>query len=183
MPAGGILDVTLKNEVLEDAAKAKQFGLNPGHYVNLIVSDTGQGISAEEVDRIFDPYFTTKDVGKGTGMGLAVVHGILKEHNGAIKVKSQIGEGTTFSIYFPAVEQATIVEPVVDEKLPTGTERILFVDDEKSIVNLGRQRLERLGYIVEATTSPIDALDLFHSAPDQFDLVITDLAMPKMTGD
>ena len=183
MPTGGILNVALKNVALEEAAKAKLFGVNPGRYVNLTVSDTGHGISAEEIDRIFDPYFTTKDVGKGTGMGLAVVHGILKEHNGTINVKSEIGEGTTFSIYFPAVEQEAIVEPVTDEQLPSGIERILFVDDEESIANLGRQRLERLGYTVEATTNPIEALDLFHSNPDQYDLIITDLAMPKMTGD
>jgi len=183
MPTGGILNVTLKNAALEEVATAKHFGLNPGRYVNLTVSDTGHGISPEEIDRIFDPYFTTKDVGKGTGMGLAVVHGILKEHNGTINVKSEIGEGTTFSIFFPAVEQEAIVEPVTEEKLPTGTERILFVDDEESIANLGRQRLERLGYTVEATTSPIEALDLFHLNPDQYDLIITDLAMPKMSGD
>jgi len=183
MSQGGIVEVILKNAVLDENATAKYPDLNPGRYVNLTVSDTGHGISKEGIDRIFDPYYTTKDVEKGTGMGLAVVHGIVKEHNGIITVKSKPGKGTTFSIFFPSVEQDVVMEPEPAEKLPMGNEKILFIDDEPSIVNIARQRLERLGYDVDTEMSPIEALELFRSRPAQFDLVITDLTMPKMTGD
>ena len=183
MPDGGILEINLQ-DVMFDKNTAPQYpGLNPERYVNLTVSDTGHGISQEDIDRIFDPYFTTKEVGKGTGMGLAVIHGIVKDHNGVITVKSELGKGTTFSIFFPAVEKEAEVEIESDEELPAGDERILFVDDEEVIVKLGRQRLERLGYKIEATISPIEALEMFRSKPDRFDLVITDLMMPKLTGD
>ena len=183
MPDGGIIVVTLSNIEFDKDTAAQHPELNMGRYVNLTVSDTGHGISQEEIDRIFDPYFTTKEVGKGTGMGLAVIHGIVKEHNGMITVESELGKGTTFNTFFPAVEKEVILETETDEELPTGNERILFIDDEESLVKIGHQRLERLGYKVEATTSPIEALDLFRSKPDQYDLVITDLTMPKMTGD
>jgi CheY-like chemotaxis protein len=116
-------------------------------------------------------------------MGLAVVHGIIKDHNGVIAVESEPGKGTTLGIFFPVVEKRAVVDIETGEEFPTGNERILFVDDEESIVSLGRQRLERLGYIVEATTSPIEALALFQSKPDYFDLIITDMTMPDMTGD
>ena len=183
MPEGGIVEVTLKNVELDEVTATQYPGLNLGRYVNLTVSDTGQGIPQEEMGRIFDPYFTTKEIGKGTGLGLSVVHGIVKEHNGLIIVKSELGKGTTFSIFFPAVEEEAIVKTEIDEKLPSGNERILLIDDEESLVKTWHQRLERLGYKVEATTSPIEALELFRSRSDQFDLVITDLTMPKMTGD
>jgi PAS domain S-box-containing protein len=183
MPDGGIIKVILKNVELGENATAQYHDLNPGRYVNLIVSDTGHGIPKEEIDRIFDPYFTTKEVGKGTGMGLAVVHGIVKGHNGLITVESELEKGTTFSMFFPVVEKEAVVETEPDEDLPAGNERILFVDDEESIAKLGHRRLERLGYKLESTTSPIKALALFRSQPDQFDLIITDLTMPKMTGD
>ena len=183
MPDGGVIIITLKNIELDEMSTAKHPELDPGRFVNLMVSDTGLGISKEEIERIFDPYFTTKEVDRGTGMGLAVVHGIVQEHNGLITVESELGKGTIFNIFFPAVEKETFVETETDEKLPTGNERILFIDDEESIAKLMRLRLVRLGYKVEATTSPIEALALFHSQPDKFDLVITDLTMPKMTGD
>jgi len=183
MPDGGVIVITLKNIELDEDTSDQCSKLNPGRYVNLAVSDTGHGISQEKIDRIFDPYFTTKEVGKGTGMGLAVVHGIVKGHNGLITVESELGKGTTFSIFFPVVEREVVVEAETDEELPTGSERILFIDDEESLVKIGHQRLEWLGYKVEATISPIEALELFRSQPDQFDLVITDLTMPKMTGD
>ena len=116
-------------------------------------------------------------------MGLAVVHGIVKEHKGVITVESEPGKGTTFGIFLPVVEKLAVVDSESVEDYPTGNERILFVDDEKSMVNLGQQRLERLGYSVEATTSPTEALILFKSKPDYFDLIITDMAMPDITGD
>ena len=183
MPDGGVIEVTLKNVELGENATAQYHDLNPGRYVNLTVSDTGQGIPKEKIERIFDPYFTTKEVGKGTGMGLAVVHGIIQGHKGLITVESELGKGTTFSMFFPVVEKKAIAKTETAEDLPIGNERILFVDDEESIVKMGHQILERLGYKLESTTSPIEALELFRSKPGQFDLVITDLTMPKMTGD
>lgn len=183
MPDGGIIEIILNNIELDEANTAQHSDLYPGRYVNLTVTDTGHGISQEVIDRIFDPYFTTKEVGKGTGMGLSVVHGIVKKHNGAITVKSDPGKGTTFSIFFPAVEEDAVIESEPTEKLPTGNEKILFIDDEPSIVNMTRQMLERLGYEVDTKMSSIEALELFRSKPDQFDLIITDMTMPSMTGD
>jgi len=133
--------------------------------------------------RIFEPYYTTKEVGKGTGMGLSVVHGIVKRHDGGIRVESELGKGTVFEIYFPA-----LVEMIEEEKKPEGeikggSETILFVDDEESMVDLNRQRLERLGYQVKSTTKPVEALEWFRADPDQFDVIITDMTIPRMTGD
>ena len=183
MPDGGTIEVNLRNVELDDGTKAQYPELIPGRYVNLTVSDTGHGISQKEIDRIFDPYFTTKEVGKGTGMGLAVVHGIVKGHNGLITVKSELEKGTTFSILFPAVDKDAVVDIETDEEPPGGNERILFIDDEESLVEIGRIRLERLGYKVDTMTSPIEALNLFRIKPEQYDLIITDMAMPQMTGD
>jgi PAS domain S-box-containing protein len=179
---GGILEISLDSMSLDEST-AQPNPLSLGQYVKLTVNDTGHGIAPEIKDRIFDPYFTTREFGKGSGMGLAMVHGIVMNHDGAITVESEVGKGTTFNIFFPIVRREPVPEITIDEDLPTGKERILFVDDEESIVKMGRQRLERLGYKVESTTSPIEALELFRSKPDQFDLVITDLTMPKMTGD
>jgi two-component system cell cycle sensor histidine kinase/response regulator CckA len=183
MPDGGILEVGLKNVELDKDTTAQHSDLNPGAYVHLTVADTGQGMNPEIKGRIFDPYFTTKDIGKGTGLGLSVVHGIVKNHGGGISVNSELGKGTSFEIYFPVVETEAVTETETDEKLPTGNERILFVDDEESMVYVARNRLERLGYQVEAKTSPHEALKLFRGIPNQFDLVITDMSMPEMTGD
>ena len=183
MPDGGIIEVALNNVTLNENATAQYPNLNLGRYVNLTISDTGHGIPIKDMDRIFDPYYTTKEVGKGTGMGLAVVHSIVKEHNGKVTVKSESGKGTTFSIFFPAVENEAVVESEPAKKLPMGNEKILFIDDEESIVNMARQMLERLGYDVHTQMSSIEAWALFRSKPDHFDLVITDLTMPKMTGD
>jgi PAS domain S-box-containing protein len=183
MPDGGILEISIKNIELDEDASAHYPELNPGRFVTLAISDTGHGISQDEIDRIFDPYFTTKDVGEGSGMGLAVVHGIVKEHNGIITVKSELGKGTTFSIFFPTVEGEVAEATKTDEDLPAGRESILLIDDEEPLLQLGCRRLERLGYKVEAQIDPLDALKLFRSNPDQFDLVITDMTMPRMTGD
>ena len=179
---GGVLEISLDSMTLEQST-AQSYELSPGRYVKLTVNDTGHGIDPEINDRIFDPYFTTKEVGKGSGMGLAVVHGIVMNQDGAITVDSEVGKGTTLNVFLPIVEREPVPEITIDKDFPTGKERILFVDDEESIVKMGNQRLERLGYQVESTTSPLEALDLFRSKPDQFDLVITDLTMPKMTGD
>jgi PAS domain S-box-containing protein len=179
---GGILEISLDSMTLDDST-AQPNGLSPGQYLKLTVNDTGHGIAPEIKDRIFDPYFTTREFGKGSGMGLAMVHGIVMNHDGAITVDSEVGKGTTFNVFIPIVAREPVPDITIDEDLPTGKERILIVDDEESIVKMGCQRLERLGYKVESTISPIEALDLFRSKPDKFDLVVTDLTMPKMTGD
>lgn len=180
---GGILGVGIQNVVLDKDAASIDPGLIPGNYVKVTVSDTGQGIAPGVINQIFDPYFTTKDIGKGSGMGLSVVLGIIKTHEGAICVESELGKGTVFSVYLPVVEEKATVASKIVAQLPTGNESILFVDDEESIVKIGRQRLTRLGYKVVAATSPVVALELFRSKPDQFDLIITDMAMPKIAGD
>ena len=180
---GGILEITIENITIDEDTASRYPQLHPGPYVHLSVSDTGDGMETEVVDRIFDPYFTTKGVGKGTGLGLSVVHGIVNSHNGRISVESSAGKGTTFKILFPAVEKQIPEKPKKLEELPTGQERILFVDDENAMVSLNQQRLERLGYKVTGKTDPSEALEFFRSDPNQFDLVITDMTMPRMTGD
>ena len=180
---GGVFEVTLANTEIDEDTASRYPELHPGSHVQLVVSDTGDGISPEAIDRIFDPYFTTKDVGKGTGLGLSVVHGIVNSHHGGISVASTPGKGTTFTLLFPALQGETMDEPKVFQKLPTGKERILFVDDEDVMAKLNQQRLERLGYTVMAKTDPSEALRFFRSHPDQIDLVITDMTMPHITGD
>jgi len=180
---GGTLEISMQNLVLDNNSADIYPDLSPGYYVVMKVSDTGQGISPEIKDRIFDPYFTTKEMGKGSGMGLSVVHGILQSHQGAISVDSEPGKGTTFTVFFPVIEEEAVIESKSVDKFPTGNERILFIDDEKSIVNMAQKMLERLGYQVETKKNPVDALELFHSKPDWFDLVVTDMTMPYMTGD
>ena len=179
---GGILEFSLQNITLDESSQDSDSKLQPGEYVMFQVSDTGCGIPAETLDRIFDPYFTTKEVGKGTGMGLSVVHGIVEAHGGSIEVQSDPGKGTTFKIFFPATKEESRSALEIEEELPTGNERILFIDDEQSIAKLGRLMLERLGYKVQAETDPRKALEVFASNPEQFDLVITDMTMPGMTG-
>jgi PAS domain S-box-containing protein len=157
--------------------------LEPGSYVELSVKDTGQGIPPEIIERIFDPYFTTKEKGVGTGLGLAVVHGIVKKSNGALRVESQPGRGSAFYICLPQIERPStaLAHPCI---LPIGgSGKILFVDDEKMIADIGEKILKRLGYDVVSLTSPIEALELFKAKPRAFDLVISDQTMPGITGD
>jgi PAS domain S-box-containing protein len=180
---GGVLGIEINNVILDEDAVSIDPDLVPGSYVQIAVRDTGQGILLEIIDRIFDPYFTTKEVGKGSGMGLSVVHGIIKSHKGAISADSEPGKGSTFHVYFPVSEDDAPPEPKPVEELPTGTEKILFIDDEKSIVQMAGKILGRLGYQVETEMSPKQALERFRSSPDRFDLVITDMTMPYMTGD
>ncbi|MBW1933549.1 MAG: PAS domain S-box protein, partial [Deltaproteobacteria bacterium] len=181
---GGIISVGLGNVELDDIASAQHMDLDPGIYLRLTVGDTGSGMTSEVMDRIFDPYFTTKDTGIGTGMGLPIVHGIVKNHDGGIIVYSEPGKGSTFHVYLPiAKEVEEHPEAREKETLPRGHERILFVDDEPALAELGKQMLERFGYEVTATASSIDALEMFRSQPDRFDLVMTDMVMPKIRGD
>ena len=157
--------------------------IKPGNYLKLSVSDTGHGIDAYTISRIFEPYFTTKEVGEGTGMGLALVHGIIKDHGGDIKVYSEPGVGTTFHILFPTIEDTVEGSTAVSDSLPKGEGQILFVDDEKTLVDIGKNLLEVLGYQVETRTSPNEALEALQAQPDKYDLLITDMTMPKMNGD
>ena len=179
----GVLKVEMG--VLEvDADHAKtQRNLHPGRYVCLSVSDTGCGMEPATVKRIFEPFFTTKGVGEGTGLGLAVVYGIMKSHDGDITAYSQPGEGTVFHLYFPVLETETVIQEIAPTPIPRGNgEHILFVDDEASLANLGKRMLERLGYKVTMKTSALEALDTVRAQPDEFALVITDLTMPAMDG-
>jgi len=180
---GGVLTVSLSDITIDAGFESHKLDLATGGYLCLQVKDTGHGMPEEVRARIFDPFFTTKERDKGTGMGLAVVHGIVKSHGGAICVHSKPGKGTSFTIYLPLIRAEVKKTAGTGTKLPTGDECILFVDDEKTLVDLGRQMLERLGYRVECRTSSIEALELFKNRPDQFDLVITDMTMPNLTGD
>jgi PAS domain S-box-containing protein len=180
---GGELGVTLSSVDLDAKQVAAYSGLKPGSYLKLTVSDTGHGMDRITTERIFDPYFTTKEKGVGTGLGLAVVHGIVKSHGGMIAVDSRRGKGTVFNVFFPRIETQVKAEAKTFESLRTGSERILFVDDEQALVDLGKQMLESLGYQAECRTSSIEALNYFRSQPDRFDLVITDMTMPTMTGE
>jgi PAS domain S-box-containing protein len=178
--SGGVLSVSLKDVVLDKGLVA---GMRPGDYVEIKVSDTGVGITPESIDKIFEPYFTTKGPGEGTGMGLAMVQGVVESYGGKITVDSQLEKGTTFTIYLPSTKKRSDQMAYVPEELPTGTERILFVDDEAPITKMGGQILERLGYSVTTRTSSVEALELFRSKPNDFDLVLTDMTMPNLTGD
>jgi signal transduction histidine kinase/CheY-like chemotaxis protein len=179
---GGILEVGLVDVELDDNSPLIQSGLKPGHYLKATVSDTGPGIAPDIIDSIFEPYFTTKGIGEGTGMGLAMVHGIVEGYGGKITVETELGEGSVFSIYLP-ITKKRYYRPYEEKDLPLGTERILLVDDELPIAKMGSQILERLGYQVSVRTSSVEALELFRSRPNDFDLIITDMTMPNMTGD
>ncbi len=181
--SGGVLTVELKDLDRVPDLPAGHPELRAGPYIELTVSDTGHGIPAHLIERIFDPFFTTKEKGKGTGMGLAVVHGIIGSCGGAITLSSEPGKGTTFNIYLPAVKRDSAPVSISEAPLETGTERILLVDDETALVKIGKQMLESLNYRVTTRTSSIEALELFKARADHFDLVISDMTMPNMTGD
>ncbi len=180
---GGLLSVNLKEVVIDRQGHLNKLDLTTGDYVEIAISDTGVGIPPEAIGAIFEPYYTTKGVGEGTGMGLALVHSIVESYGGRVTVESTLGEGTTFTIYLPITKKRRKSNPYVARDIPAGSERILLVDDEEQIVKVNRRMLSNLGYYVISETSSIDALETFRSRPDEFDLVITDMAMPKMTGE
>ncbi|MCP5103075.1 MAG: response regulator, partial [bacterium] len=181
---GGILKVTLRTISVEPDDTPLFRNITEGKYIELSVSDTGHGMERSVLDRIFDPYFTTKEMGEGTGLGLAVTHGIIKGYRGEISVYSEPGKGTTFFVYFPVIKESTGTVPAAEPDLPIqiGNERILLVDDEEDLVEMEKQMLTKLGYDVVAQTDSLRALELFRENPDSFDLVITDQTMPNLTG-
>jgi len=180
---GGILSISVAPvEITEELAEAKT-DLRPGPYVKLSVIDNGCGMDDSILNQVFEPYFTTKEKGVGTGMGLAVVHGIVRGHGGAITASSTPRRGSSFEMFFPRVAYETPKRTAPVLEMPKGQELILFVDDEHVLVRLGKQMLESLGYTVVGETDPRVALQRFKAEPDTFDMVITDLTMPGMTGD
>ena len=180
---GGILKVTVEKLELDQNFLNKHNELTPGLHVKITVSDTGHGIPPENLDRIFEPYFTTKETGKGTGLGLALIHGIVKNHRGVIEVKSDIGKGSIFEVYLPSVNVHD-THILASKRMPTGgNEQIMIVDDEQDIVDVYKVMLNDLGYTVKTFTSSLEALETYRKYSGEFDLVITDLSMPKLAGD
>jgi CheY-like chemotaxis protein/two-component sensor histidine kinase len=177
---GGTLDIKLDD--FSPGPSRNDFGIPPGHYMRLLVRDTGIGMPPDIMDKVFDPFFTTKGLGEGTGLGLSVVHGIVKQHDGYITVISEPGRGSTFTVYIPQVPEELETDAVSDDEIPTGSERILFVDDEEPLVEMGEDILAELGYEVTSRMNGREALELFRLDPSRFDLVITDQTMPEMTG-
>jgi len=180
---GGELNVELFDVNLNSLDETLNIGLKPGKYVKLTISDTGHGMNQGVLERVFDPYFTTKPKEEGTGLGLSLVHGIVESFGSKTTVESAPGKGATFTIFLPRIESEDKPEIKDPGPVPTGIERILFVDDETLIVEITEKMLQRLGYDVTSKTSSIEALEVFMTKPEAFDLVITDLTMPKMTGD
>lgn len=178
---GGILEITTK-EVDLDADTAKLKGVAPGVYQRLCLSDTGKGMPPDVLGRIFEPYFTTKKQDEGTGMGLAVVHGIVKNHGGDISVYSEPAVGTRFQLLFPVTTVTRVEERRKTTSIPRGSEHIMWIDDDPSLTGLGTAMLSSLGYRVTCKNSGLSALEAFRAAPRDFDLVVTDQTMPKMTG-
>jgi signal transduction histidine kinase/DNA-binding response OmpR family regulator len=180
---GGELTIHIVQTYLDRSFKSMHTRFLPGEYLKITVADTGIGIAQEKLEKIFDPYFTTKGRGEGTGLGLSVVHGIVQACNGEIEVESEAGRGTAFTIYLPISVQEAIAAPALPCRLPLGTERILFIDDERTIADMSRQRLSLLGYRVTVAHSSLEALDRLAAGPEDFDLIITDMTMPQMSGD
>ncbi len=180
---GGIISVDLKEEMIDSRESGDTTELENGLYVKMIIADTGTGMESEVLERIFDPFFTTKAQGVGTGMGLSLVHGIIVQLGGKVDVKSETGKGSSFEIYIPAfLGFENSDKKLGDNHIPGGEEHILIVDDELALIEVSSRKLKKLGYIVTSRTSSIEALEAFKAQPNLFDLIITDLAMPNMTG-
>ncbi|RJR36063.1 MAG: response regulator [Deltaproteobacteria bacterium] len=180
---GGVLEVGLGQVVVDAGSGEELLKLTPGPYALITVKDTGHGISPVFLERIFDPYFSTKEMGEGTGLGLSVVEGIIQSHGGAVRVESQLNVGTVFHVFIPMVERSETSLPTeTPGPIPTGHGRVLFVDDEPALADLGQEVLRNLGYEVEALTSSMAALERFLQHPRKYDLAILDLTMPQITG-
>jgi PAS domain S-box-containing protein len=179
---GGVLDISVQPVTLDAKTAAQYHGLAPGPHLSITVKDSGHGMDRDTMEKIFDPFFTTKKMEEGTGIGLAMVHGIIKAHGGAITVQSKEGRGTEFQFYLPRVEATELPGAPEAMAVENGQERLLFVDDEEWLVDMWKEILESLGYRMTATTKPLDALQMFKENPQNYDLVITDQTMPQMTG-
>ncbi|MFH1135238.1 MAG: response regulator [Pseudomonadota bacterium] len=184
MPDGGKLLFEIENIVLDSAYMSRHLAVQPGEYVLLTVSDTGQGMDKETLDKIFDPFFTTKEFGKGTGLGLASVYGIVKSHGGYIDCYSDVGQGATFKIYFPAIVRAEVEETRGSEPkpIPRGAETVLLVDDEEAIRSLAMQSMVQFGYTVLTAATGEEALAIYSEKTNEIDLIVMDLGMPGMGG-
>ena len=183
MKNGGLLTLTLYSTNLpEESGGMDPLFLSPGRYLKIIVRDSGPGIQADILERIFEPYFTTKIQGEGSGLGLAMVHSIVEMHHGKVTVQSTPGLGAEFTVYLPLTQDNPSVVKLDPEYLPKGDESILVVDDEVELTRLCKQYLKRLGYRVTTADSPVKAMEMFEQNPDRFDILFTDLTMPKMTG-
>jgi PAS domain S-box-containing protein len=182
MPEGG--ELTVKSDIIVLGPGDLEIGANvvPGQYVNITVSDTGKGIMTEHIPHIFEPFFTTKEKGKGTGLGLAMVYGIVKEHKGYITAKSALGKGTAFNVYFPASPSKSVRSAVEEKVYVQGNETILVIDDESAILEFVKEVLTDRGFRVITTNDPAGAIDAYRKDPDGIDLIITDIVMPKMYG-
>jgi signal transduction histidine kinase/DNA-binding response OmpR family regulator len=180
---GDLLEIILEDwDVTEENVRSVS-GLQIGPHVRLTIQDNGAGMSSDVLERMFDPFFTTKPIGEGSGMGLAVVHGIVANHGGALMVESTVGKGTKVEVYLPTIQTPGWDGSGDQDLIPVGKETILFVDDEETIVRLGKELLSPLGYTVEVYTSSQEALNAFRHSPQRFDLVITDQTMPGLTGE
>ena len=178
----GLIEINLAEKFIKDHDSSTYPELTPGYYLILTVKDNGSGIDEKIMDRIYEPFFTTKNVGEGTGLGLSVVHGIVKSLNGDIFVSSRPGKGTIVDVFIPGIESTSEEINTSNESIPGGTERILFVDDEESLVRVISNVLKSFGYSVTGTTSSLEALDIFREQPYNFDIVLTDLTMPQLRG-
>ncbi|MBW1813401.1 MAG: PAS domain S-box protein, partial [Deltaproteobacteria bacterium] len=181
MPDGGDLYLETKNTTL-DEYYTKNYGTDPGKYIRITVTDNGIGMDEETRKRVFDPFFTTKEMGRGTGLGLASAYGIIRNHKGIINVYSEIEQGTTFNIYLPISGKKVDEEKYYKEEIRSGKETILFVDDEDTIIEVGQQLLEILGYKVVLTKSGKETIDVYQKKKGKIDLIILDMVMPEMSG-
>ncbi|MCX5856105.1 MAG: response regulator, partial [Deltaproteobacteria bacterium] len=181
MPGGGEIYIETEN-VLWDDERVLPYAVKPGKYVKISVADTGTGMDEKTKEQIFDPFFTTKEMGRGTGLGLATVYGIIKGHGGMINVDSEPGHGTTFTIYLPASEKEVVKEKTVTGTIAKGTETILLVDDEKTVLEVNKEMLEFLGYPVYAAGNGQEAVAVYMEKSEEIDLVILDMIMPGISG-
>ncbi|MBF0226837.1 MAG: PAS domain S-box protein [Desulfobacterales bacterium] len=179
---GGLISISLDEIQINEGNNNTYKQIKHGMYAKLSVRDTGKGMTKEVMEKIFDPYFTTKESGKGTGLGLSIIHGIVKDHGGFLNVHSEIEKGSMFNIFLPIAMEAVSSKTEISSNIVKGKGSILFVDDEYLIVEMAKNTLEFLGYEVTATTSPLEAFDLFLLTPSKFELVMTDMTMPSMTG-
>jgi CheY-like chemotaxis protein len=181
MPDGGSLFVKTDNATHLEI-KGNHFVPKPGNYVRLAVTDTGTGMDQKVQERIFDPFFTTKEMGRGSGLGLASVYGIIKNHDGYIEVESEPGKGTTFNIYLPASGKKVLKPDETSTRIPKGSETILLIDDEETVLEVGANILKKLGYTVIQAANAADAIDLFQKNKEIIDMVVLDMIMPVMSG-